>query len=467
MTSAAATEPSFDLDPTLPPSDYDILIVEDTASMRTIYEAHMRRAGYRTLATGTAGEALELFRAHRVSVVLLDLMLPDRDGLDLLIDLLDVRPSTSVVVVAAERSTERTVSAIRRGALDYLVKPVSETRLMEAVEAAQRAANLAHPPHSKQARTPVGDFVGHSAPMLEVYETIRACARSMAPVCIIGENGTGKEMAAQAIHRLSDRAQGPFITLDCGALTSDRFETEVFGHRRGAFAGAVNDRLGAAELADGGTLFLDEICDLPLALQTKLLRFLQTGQVHPLGAEAARRVNLRILAATSIAPEEAMRRGQLRSDLYYRLMVVPLRMPPLCNRPEDIPLLADTFLHRFSALEGRGLNTIAPETMARLKAHNWPGNVRELANVVRAATVLHEGDMVLPDMLPKALQDIPSAAPVTENRPDFESMTLAELERAAIEAALGRHDGAVQRAAADLGVAPSTLYRKLDTWRQD
>ncbi|MBZ4022716.1 sigma-54-dependent Fis family transcriptional regulator [Rhodobacter sp. TJ_12] len=445
----------------------DILIVEDTASMRTIYESHMRRAGYRTLSTGTAGEGLELFRSHAVGVVLLDLMLPDRDGLDLLVDMLELRPETSVVVVAAERSTDRTVTAIRRGALDYLVKPVSETRLMEAVEAARRATSLAYPPHSAQARLPVGDFLGRSAPMRDAYDRIRACARSMAPVCIWGENGTGKEMAAQAIHRLSDRAQGPFITLDCGALAAERFESDVFGHRRGAFAGAVNDRLGAAELADGGTLFLDEICDLPIALQPKLLRLLHTGLVHPIGAEAARRVNLRILAATSEPPDEAMRAGRLRADLYYRLMVVPLHMPPLRDRPEDIALLADTFLRRFSALEGRAFRDIAPETMALLQTYDWPGNVRELSNLIRAVTVLHDGPQLTSDMLPETLRGTAQSATGPRTGPSFDGMTLAEVERAAIETALGRHDGVVQRAAADLGVAPSTLYRKLDSWRQD
>ena len=443
----------------------EILLVEDTASMRTIYESHLRRAGYRTVSAGTAAEGLEMFRVHPIAVVLLDLMLPDRDGLDLLVDLLDMRPETSVVVVAAERSIDRTVSAIRRGALDYLVKPVTESRLMEAVEAARRAASLAHPPHSTEARAPLPDFIGHSAPMREVYDQIRACARSMAPVCISGESGTGKELAALAIHRLSARAQGPFITLDCGAIPPDRLESEVFGHRRGAFVGALSDRLGAAELADGGTLFLDEICELHPALQPRLLRFLQSGLVHPLGAEAARRVNLRILSASTLPLAEAVRIGRLREDLYYRLQVVGLQMPPLRARPDDIPVLAETFLARFAAIEGRSFSRISPEAMDRLQAYDWPGNVRELSNVLRAATVMHEGAELTAAMLPAALHAAGAGRPPAGL--DLAGLTLAEVERRVIEAALDRHEGAVPKAAADLGVAASTLYRKLESWRTD
>ncbi len=451
------------------PDGPDILLVEDTASMRTIYESHLRRAGYRTVSAGTAAEGLEMFRVHPISVVLLDLMLPDRDGLDLLVDLLQMRPETSVVVVAAERSTDRTVTAIRRGALDYLVKPVTESRLMEAVEAARRAANLAHPPHSAAARAPLPDFIGQSAPMHEVYDRIRAAARSMAPVCICGESGTGKELAALAIHRLSARAQGPFITLDCGAIPPDRLESELFGHRRGAFVGALSDRPGAAELADGGTLFLDAVGELNPTLQPRLLRFLQTGLVHPLGAEAARRVNLRILSASTLPLAEAVTMGQLREDLFYRLQVVGLQMPPLRRRGEDIVPLAETFLARFAAIEGRSFTRISPEAMSLLRAYSWPGNVRELSNVLRAATVLHEGEELTAAMLPSELAG-PAPAVSGAGRttvPDLSGLTLAEVERAAIEAALARNDGAVQRAAADLGVAPSTLYRKLESWRTD
>ncbi|WP_444429901.1 sigma 54-interacting transcriptional regulator [Rhodobacter capsulatus] len=278
-----------------------------------------------------------------------------------------------------------------------------------------------------------------------------------------------RSLAALAIHRLSARAQGPFITLDCGAIPPDRLESELFGHRRGAFVGALSDRLGAAELADGGTLFLDGVGELHPTLQPRLLRFLQSGLVHPLGAEAARRVNLRILSASTLPLAEAVRMGQLREDLFYRLQVVGLQMPPLRRRGEDIVPLAETFLARFAAIEGRSFTRITPEAMALLRAYPWPGNVRELSNVLRAVTVLHEGEELTAAMLPPELASPAPSRPGAglATVPDLSGLTLAEVERAAIEAALTRHEGAVQKAAADLGVSPSTLYRKLESWRTD
>lgn len=448
-----------------PNEGFDVLLIEDTASMRTIYEAHLRRVGYRTLSAATAAEGLALFQRHGVAVVLLDLMLPDRDGLDLLLDLMALRPGTSVVVVAAERSTERTVLAMRRGARDFLVKPVSEKQLTEAVQAAQTAARRVQP-QGEASTPPLAEFIGASAPMRAIYERIRAAARSNAPVCIAGESGTGKELAALAIHRLSDRAEGPFITLDCGAISPERLESEVFGHRRGAFAGATADKLGAAELADGGTLLLDEVCELPATVQPKLLRFLQSGLVHPVGAEAARRVNLRIISASSVPPLEAVRAGRLREDLYYRLHVLPIAMPPLRDRIDDIGPLAETFLRRYAALEGRRFQRIAPEAMALLRAHGWPGNVRELANLLRAVTVMHDGEELSAAMLADSVLGSLPEPPLKQGAPPSPAITLAEIERQAIEAALARHDGSVPRAAQDLGVAPSTLYRKLEGWRK-
>lgn len=446
-------------------TEFDVLLVEDIASMRVIYEAHLRRTGLRVISAASAGEALTLFRTYAVRVVLLDLMLPDRDGLDLLVDLLELRPGTSVVVVAAERSVDRAVLAIRRGAMDFLVKPVHESRLIEAVDAARRAALLAQPPGSGQAQPPLADFIGTSEPMREVYQRVRSAARSVAPVFIWGESGSGKELAAWAVHRLSERASGPFLTLDCGAFSMERLDSELFGHRRGAFGGAVADKLGAAQLADGGTLFFDDICELTPALQPKLLRLLQTGLVLPLGADAPNRVNLRVIAACSMPPHEAMRRGHLREDLFYRLHVVPLRLPPLRERRDDIAQLAQTFLVRFAKLEGRKFRQIAPDALEALLAYDWPGNVRELLNTMRAITVMHDSETLSAGMLPEELRS-PRPAAVADPLAAFEGMTLAQIERQVIEAKLVEHNGAVPRAAHDLGVAPSTLYRKLDGWRQ-
>lgn len=443
---------------------FDVLLVEDIASMRVIYEAHLRRTGLRVISAASAGEALALFRTYPVQVVLLDLILPDRDGLDLLIDLLELRPGTSVVVVAAERSVDRAVLAIRRGALDFLVKPVHESRLIEAVDAARRAALRAQPPGAAQSHSPLADFIGTSEPIRAVYERVRAAARSVAPVFIWGESGAGKELAAWAIHRLSERAAGPFLTFDCGAFSQDRLDSELFGHRRGAFGGAVADKLGVAQLADGGTLLFDDICELSPALQPKLLRLLQTGFVQPLGADTPIRVNLRVIAACSMPPQEAVRRGLLREDLFYRLHVVPLPMPPLRDRRDDIAPLAQSFLARFAALEGRKFSQIAPDALEALRNHGWPGNVRELLNTLRAITVMHDAETLSVDMLPDEIRAPRPLAQATLT--GFEGLTLAQIERLVIEAKIAAHEGAVPRAAHELGVAPSTLYRKLETWRK-
>ena len=322
----------------------DILLVEDTSSLRAIYEAHLRGLGQTVLSAATAAEGLALFGEYGASVVLLDLMLPDRDGIELLTDMLALRPGTAIVAITADRSIDRAVAAMRAGAQDFLVKPVNEARLMAAIENARHSAQRALPPDAAETRHPMGDFIGDSEPMQTVYTRIRSAARSMAPVFITGESGTGKEMCAQSIHALSPRASAPFITLDCGAIPSDRLESEVFGHLRGSFPGAVTDKPGAALLADGGTLFLDEIGGLDPGLQTKLLRFLQTAQIRPLGAAEPRKVNVRIISASSLPPLQAVREGRLREDLYYRLHVVPIHMPPLRARREDIPALAHAAL---------------------------------------------------------------------------------------------------------------------------
>ncbi|MGD9917217.1 MAG: sigma-54-dependent transcriptional regulator [Paenirhodobacter sp.] len=451
-----------------PPPRPDILLIEDTSSMRAIYEAHLRRAGFTTVSAASAAEGLALFRQHEAPVVLLDLMLPDRDGIELMSDFFALRPATAVIVLTADRSIDRAVTAMRAGAQDFLVKPVSEHRLMSAIENAFAAVNLTPAGDGAEPAGPLGAFIGGSPAMRAVYARIRAAARSMAPVCIMGESGSGKELCAQAVHQLSLRGCGPFITFDCGAIPSERLDSELFGHRRGAFPGALGDRPGAAERAEGGTLFLDEICELDPALQPKLLRFLQDGAIQPLGADRPQRVDVRIIAASTMPPLEAVRAGRLREDLYYRLVVVPITMPPLRARREDILPIAEDLLRRYAALEGRSFERIAPEAQAVLCAQDWPGNVRELMNVLRAAVVMHDGVALEAGMLPlDGHSGPPEAEPAAPPPGTGTPRSLAQIEREAIEAALARHGGSVPRAARDLDVAPSTLYRKLDSWRKD
>ncbi|MFT4151020.1 MAG: sigma-54 dependent transcriptional regulator [Paracoccaceae bacterium] len=323
-------------------------------------------------------------------------------------------------------------------------------------------------------------FVGSSGAMARIHARIASVARSTATVFITGESGTGKELAALAVHGASPRAAGPFIALNCGAIPHDLLESEVFGHVKGSFTGAISDKPGAAAAADGGTLFLDEVCEMAPALQTKLLRFLQTSTIQPVGAVRPKKVDVRIICATNRDPREAVRKGLFREDLFYRLYVVPLHMPPLRERGEDVIEIAEAALTRFAAEEGRDYHGLDDEVRTLFREMGWPGNVRQLLNVIRNVVVLNDGGKVTRSMLPDTLDgasstsaglilpDEPPAAAPAESAHGIEALagrSMAEIERMVIEAALARHGGSVPRAARELDLSPSTLYRKIEGWR--
>jgi two-component system repressor protein LuxO len=455
-----------------------ILLVEDTLSLQMVYRSILTGAGHRVSVAGSAADALAQFRALRPQLVLLDLVLPDRDGLSLMQELQAIHPETIVIAITANGSVNRAVEAMRAGAHDFLVKPVDEVRLLDAVRNARAERR---PPATPNAISvpdlePVAEnagFIGSSEAMRRIHATIASVARSMATVFITGESGTGKELCALAVHGLSARASGPFIALNCGAIPQDLLESEVFGHMKGSFTGAISDKPGAAAAADGGTLFLDEICEMAPALQTKLLRFLQTSTIQPVGSTRPKKVNVRIVCATNRDPLDAVRRGHFREDLYYRLFVVPIHMPPLRDRGTDVIEIAEAALHRFAQEEGRSFHGLAPDVRALLLRHPWPGNVRQLLNVIRNVVVLNPGGWVSLDMLPAGLEtEGPSGpAPLSQIAPPpaapetLVGMTLAEAERKLIEATLARHGGSIPRAARVLDVSPSTLYRKIDGWK--
>jgi len=453
------------------PSD-TILLIEDTPSLQMIYASALTRAGYQVETCGTAADGLAAFRRLRSSVVLLDLMLPDRTGLEVMKELLDEEPQTCVTVITANGSINKAVEMMRAGAHEFLVKPFDDQRLLAAVENARRALRHRPPPRTETQVTPVlAPFIGVSPPMQAVYDKIRSVARSMATVFITGESGTGKELCAVAVHATSARARGPFIALNCGAIPIDLLESEVFGHLRGSFTGAISDKIGAAAAADGGTLFLDEICEMDLNLQTKLLRFLQTSTITPVGAVKPRKVNTRIICATNRNPLEEVRRGRFREDLYYRLHVVPIHMPPLRVRGEDVIEIAEKLLIEMAEEEGHVFRGLDPRVRDLFRTLAWPGNVRQLINVLRNVVVLNDGPLVTPDMLPPDLhpeqkpdQADTSGAPASAGLSDLAGRTLAQIERLVIEDTLRRHDGSVPRAARELDVSASTLYRKLEAW---
>ncbi|WP_417808240.1 sigma-54-dependent transcriptional regulator [Thioclava sp.] len=448
-----------------------ILLVEDVASLRAIYQTHLRNAGFEVHTAASASDALALFRSHPVEIVLLDLMLPDRDGDELIPEMLALRARTAILVLTADRSVDRAVNAMRLGALDVLIKPVSETRLSNAIENARSFAMQANPQSDGQNTATIGAFIGQSPRMQKVYDQIRSAARSVAPLFIWGESGTGKELCAHAIHALGSRAKAPFVTLDCGALPADRLDSELFGHRQGAFPGALNDKAGALLNANGGSLLLDNVCELDPTVQTKLLRFLESGCIKPFGADEPVQVDVRVISAAAHPPMEVVNLGRMREDLQYRLHVLSIEMPPLREHPEDIETIARAALDRFSAEEQRSFTAINPDAMSWLQSHSWPGNVRQLMNVLRAAVVMHDGPELSVEMLPDSVNRAPKSPGASPSTPCANAQpvirTLAEIEREAIEAAIERHDGSIPRAAQELGVAPSTIYRKRETWEHE
>ena len=462
-----------------------VLLVEDTLSLQMVYRSILATSGHRVAVAATAAEGLEQFRTHRPMVVLLDLMLPDRDGLEVMQEIQAIQPETRVIAITANGSVNRAVEAMRAGAHDFLVKPFDEGRLLSTVQNALAEAGPREGSKPSGAVEPVtrkadsaqlaegSGFIGSSEPMRRIHATINSVARSMATVFITGESGTGKELCALAVHANSNRASGPFIALNCGAIPQDLLESEVFGHMKGSFTGAISDKQGAATAADGGTLFLDEICEMAPALQTKLLRFLQTSTVQPVGATRPRKVNVRIVCATNRDPLDAVRRGHFREDLYYRLYVVPIHMPPLRDRGQDIIEIAEAALARFAQEEGRTFHGLDPAVRALMLSHPWPGNVRQLLNVMRNVVVLNQGGWVTPEMLPPGLtEDDPAPAPRALPASGAEVLTadsliglpLAEAERRLIEATLALHGGSIPKAARVLDVSPSTLYRKIEAW---
>jgi DNA-binding NtrC family response regulator len=466
-----------------------LLLVEDTSSLSMVYQAVLTRAGHGVTCAATLAEARAACAAAPPRLVLLDLQLPDGDGLELLDDLRRDAPDGRVIVITANGSINRAVQAMRAGAFDFLVKPFDETRLLSAVEnallTAPAAPDAAAPPEVEDDAGFEG-FIGRSAAMQEIYRMVRAIGRSTATVFITGESGTGKEVCARAIHAMSSRARRPFVPLNCAAIPRDLLESEVFGHLKGAFTGALSDKPGAAAVADGGTLFLDEVCEMDLSLQTKLLRFLQTSTIQPVGAARPVPVDVRIVCATNRDPAEEVRAGRFREDLYYRLHVVPIHMPPLRARPEDVTDIARACLVKFAAEEGKAFVEFDARVERLFAARPWPGNVRQLLNVIRNIVVLHDGPTVLPEMLPPEIAlgpgllgpapdrpparetaPAPAPAPAAGARAHVAALVgapLAEVERELIEATIEHCDGSIPRAARMLEVSPSTLYRKLESW---
>ncbi|MEI8144190.1 MAG: sigma-54 dependent transcriptional regulator [Alphaproteobacteria bacterium] len=371
-----------------------------------------------------------------------------------------------VLASTAQGSLTLAVAAMRAGACDVIIKPAAPMDLRARVARAMAAHSP--PPKAPERSEPSAQafegFIGTSPAMVGVYDQITRIAPSKAPVFVTGESGTGKEVTAQAIHTRSGRTAKRFHALNCGAIPKDLMESEIFGHVKGAFTGATEDRPGAAEIADGGTLFLDEICEMDLALQAKLLRFIQTGEVRRVGDTRTRTVDVRFVCATNRDPLAEVASGRFREDLYYRLCVLPIHLPALRERGEDVLALASAFLTRFAAEEGRHFTHFEPAAARLIASYEWPGNVRQLQNVIRRLIVMHDGEAVTAAMLPLALAHGSWRQPEIATEPASAVEPFWMQEKRIIEQALAAFDGNLSRAAAALEISPSTIYRKREAW---
>ena len=501
-----------------------VLLVEDSTSLAVLYKQYVKDEPYDIFHVETGTEAKIFIERHAPELVILDLKLPDMPGEEVLDWISDNDIPTAVVIATAHGSVNIAVDLIQRGAEDFLEKPIQADRLRTSINLHLRRAkleNLVDDIQSKFDRNRFHNFIGSCLPMQAVYKIIDSVAPTTASVFINGESGTGKEVCAEAIHQESQRNGKPFVAINCGAIPRDLMESEIFGHVKGAFTGATTDRKGAAMQAHGGTLFLDELCEMELEMQKKLLRFLQTGTFTPLGGHREIKVDVRIICATNRDPLVEVEEGRFREDLYYRVHVVPIEMPPLRERGSDILTLANHFLKLYAKQDKKKFKSIDKETQTQLKRYPWPGNVRQLQNVIRNIVVLNNETSVTIEMVPPPINRMDIATPksvtsirnvaspsvaapqdtaVSETRlppitpeellhtstthdhkmpaqhaPITPPLTTSDgairpmwqIEREAIQHAINHCDGNVLSAAVLLELSPSTVYRKKQAWESE
>ncbi|EHU4839194.1 sigma-54-dependent Fis family transcriptional regulator [Vibrio parahaemolyticus] len=503
-----------------------VLLVEDSTSLAILYKQYVKDEPYDIFHVETGREAIQFIERSKPQLIILDLKLPDMSGEDVLDWINQNDIPTSVIIATAHGSVDLAVNLIQKGAEDFLEKPINADRLKTSVALHLKRAKLEDLVENIQStfdRHNYHGFIGSSLPMQAVYKTIDAVAPTSASVFIVGESGTGKEVCAEAVHRQSDRRDKPFIAINCGAIPRDLMESEIFGHVKGAFTGATTDRKGAATLAQGGTLFLDELCEMELEMQKKLLRFLQTGTYTPLGGTKEMKVDVRIICATNRDPLTEVEEGRFREDLYYRVHVVPIDMPPLRERGSDIVTLAKHFLTTYAKEDKKKFSNIDTEAQHVIKHYEWPGNVRQLQNIIRNIVVLNNDEKVTVAHLPAQLtqkktqartvtpvhveSSSPSSnlnghnAPAMQTQPiepvqpvqevpaqhtqptvgvetpshslspyfnaDGSIRPMWQVEREAIQNAIAYCDGNVLNAAVMLELSPSTVYRKKQAWEAD
>ena len=473
---------------TLPHDRMRVLVADDEPSIRFVLQETLESLGHDVKAVDDGDAALRALQLERFDLAFVDIRMPGMTGLEVLKQSRAAGNDVAIVLITAQNLLENAVESMKAGALDYLVKPFA----LAAVKALSEKA-LATRALKDEVRTlrravgravaPGGDrLVGSSSALLEIFKTVGKVAPRNVPVLITGESGTGKELVAHAIHAASPRAEGPFIAVNAAAIPRELLESELFGHERGAFTGATNARTGRFREASGGTLFLDEIGDMPIDLQAKLLRVLQSGEVTPVGGRSAEIVDVRIIAATHRDLDDRVREGTFREDLLYRLRVVPLSLPPLRDRIEDVRTLALHFVERYAPELAEGPMSLPDTTIERLERHNWPGNVRELENAIKRALVLSSGDVLAPsafDFLTRSVDSTTRETSLEElvvkeverlfdeggNQSDIYHRIQQRVERPLLEVVLERTQGNQIRAAAVLGINRNTLRKKITDLR--
>jgi len=443
-----------------------ILVVDDDADMREWVKDDLEHEGF-VVETAPGGRAgVERVKAGGIDIVVTDVKMPDLDGLDLLREVREVDPTPFVIVVTGFGSIDTAIRAVKLGAYDYITKPFKIDQLLLGIDKALAERSLRSEVtrlrEEVNRREGLDDIIGRSSAMQEIFALVRRLSASHANLLVTGESGTGKELIARAIHAKSPRSRRPFVPVNCAAIPENLLESELFGYARGAHSTANADRQGLFVEANGGTLFLDEIAELPLSLQPKLLRVLQDGEVRPLGTNRSERVDVRVIAATNRDLERALREGRFREDLYYRLNVIQLQLPPLRGRPEDILPLAEHFLLRSARRSSKTVYGFKEAAKKMLVGYHWPGNVRELENVVERAVALAENELIGLEDLPRALQE--RKAQDLLSTAVAQGLTLDELEREFIERVLDVEGGNKTRAAQRLGLDRKTLYRKLEEY---
>ncbi len=474
-----------------------ILVADDTPELLTILETYFKKEGAKVVTTAEAGEVMPLIEKESPDVVLLDVRFGDKNGLDILAEIKKRDPKLSVIVMTGQGSTETAIEAMRLGAYDYVTKPFKANEMIAFVQRALDAGRLMRESVAYQA--PAEDvsggvcIIGKSPEMLEVYKTIGKVAESNATVLIRGESGTGKELVARAIYQHSLRRDKPFLAVNCAAIPETLLESELFGHEKGAFTGALQKRVGKFQQCDGGTFFLDEVGDMTLATQAKVLRVLQEQTFSPVGSEATVKVDVRLIASTHKDLWKSIEKKEFREDLYYRLKVVTIYLPPLRHRKDDIPLLAEYFVRKFNAEYKKDIKKISPEVMEHLMNYTWPGNVRELENAIQTAVVMSKKDVLLIENFPLLSADqaaepasVPASTigldcdtilknalmPVIKDSacakdPAFFQHMAERFDKFLIELALERTEGNQLRASEMLGISRNTLrvrMKKYGLW---